>query len=90
MKSNRKLLLSRINILLNYSLKYILIKYQCSLNLQIYLEMLKYTILNIFYNKINDSVQVPRTSKISIRTSIYFHPMSDGQVKIIQCKVTFP
>ena len=23
----------------------------------------------------------PGTSKISIRTSIYFHPMSDGQVK---------
>ena len=26
----------------------------------------------------------PGTSKISIRTSIYFHPMSDGQVKNIQ------
>ena len=26
-------------------------------------------------------VQEPRTSKILIRTSIYFHPMSDGQVK---------
>ena len=25
----------------------------------------------------------PGTSKISIRTSIYFHPMSDGQVKKI-------
>ena len=24
---------------------------------------------------------VPGTSKISIRTSIHFHPMSDGQVK---------
>ena len=24
---------------------------------------------------------MPGTSKISIRTSIYFHPMSDGQVK---------
>ena len=27
------------------------------------------------------------TSKISIRTSTYFHPMSDGQVKQIQCDV---
>ena len=32
----------------------------------------------------------PGTSKISIRTSIYFYPMSDGQVKNIQCKVIFP
>ena len=28
----------------------------------------------------------PGTSKISIRTSIYFHPMSHEQVKKIQCK----
>ena len=27
----------------------------------------------------------PGTSKISIRTSIYFHPMSDGQVKKLKC-----
>ena len=31
----------------------------------------------------------PGTSKISIRTSIYFHPMSDGQVKKMQCQVIF-
>ena len=29
----------------------------------------------------------PGTSKISIRTSIYFHPMSDGQIKKLQCQV---
>ena len=32
----------------------------------------------------------PGTCKISIRTSIYFHPMSEGQIKYIQCKVIFP
>ena len=32
----------------------------------------------------------PGTSKISIRTSIYFHPMCNGQVKKLQCKVTCP
>ena len=30
------------------------------------------------------------TSKISIRTSIYFHPMSNGQIKNIQCQVICP
>ena len=38
----------------------------------------------------NSLVLEPGTSKISIRTSIYFHPMSDGQVNIIQCQVIFP
>ena len=32
----------------------------------------------------------PGTSKISVRTSKYFHPMSNGQVKKMQCKVIFP
>ena len=35
-------------------------------------------------------VREPGTSKNSIRTSIYFHPMSGGQVKKLQCKVLFP
>ena len=30
------------------------------------------------------------TSKISIRTSIYFYPMSGGQVKKMQCKAILP
>ena len=32
----------------------------------------------------------PGTSRISTRTSIYFHPMSDATSKKIQCKVIFP
>ena len=31
----------------------------------------------------------PGTSKISIRTSIYFHPMSDGQVIEYSAKLYF-
>ena len=31
-----------------------------------------------------------KSSKISIRTSIYFHPMSKGQVKKYSTRVIFP
>ena len=49
-----------------------------------------YTISYIQYTGLKKSLVLePGTSKISIRTSIYFHPMSEGQVRKCSARLYF-
>ena len=45
--------------------------------------------MGLGYNTVPEVKKIPWTSNISIRTSIYFHPMSDGQVKKYSARLYF-